>query len=99
MPKQTNIFARDDLLEKDIEAVGMKFAQRRGWFEVKIERTSKRGFPDRFMARKGRVILVEWKRNGEEPTTQQLKRHAELRAAGVEVFWFDNLEDAYRVFY
>lgn len=84
--------------EIEIEQPASEFAERRGWFEIKIMEASKRGFPDRFYARRGRVVLVEYKSPGEEPTTQQARRHRELRAAGVEVHVIDNLEAARELF-
>lgn len=84
-----------DVREIEIERPASEYAERRGWYEIKIMQASKRGFPDRFYARKGRIVLVEYKAPGEGPTTQQAKRHRELRAHGVEVFVIDNLDDAY----
>lgn len=84
--------------EIEIERPASEYAERRGWFEVKIMQTSSRGFPDRFYARRGRVVLVEYKAPGKPATEQQAKRHRELRAAGVEVHVIDNLEAAYALF-
>lgn len=80
--------------EIEIERPASEFAELRGWFEFKIMRASKKAIPDRFYARNGRVVLVEYKRPNEEPNRQQLKRHKELRDHGVEVHVFDNLEEA-----
>lgn len=74
------------------------FARSRGWLVEKVISLSRRGWPDIFLARKGRIVLCEFKRPGEEPTAQQAKRHRELRAAGVEVVWFDNLDKAKEFF-
>lgn len=84
--------------EIEIERPASEFAESRGWFEVKIMATSKRGFPDRFFARHGRVVLVEFKRPGEVASKQQQRRHQELRDHGVEVMTIDNLEVARAVF-
>lgn len=84
--------------EIEIERPASEYAERRGWFEIKIEKASKRAFPDRYYVRKGRTILVEYKAPGEGPTEQQAKRHRELRAHGAEVFVIDNLDDAYELF-
>lgn len=84
--------------EIEIERPASEYAERRGWFEVKVMQTSKRGFPDRYYVRKGRTILVEYKAPGEEPTVQQARRHRELRAHGAEVFVIDNLEAAHELF-
>lgn len=91
-------FYQKPVLEKNIEKEGCEYAAKRGWYEAKLVSPNKRGWPDRFYARRGRIVLVEWKRPGEPATTQQLKRHRELREAGVEVCVLDNLEDAKRLF-
>lgn len=86
------------VLEKSIEREGMDYAVTRGWFECKFTAPGLKGMPDRFMARAGRIMLVEWKKDGEEPTKQQYERHAILRGHGVEVHWLDNLEAARTLF-
>lgn len=93
--------------EAELEAKDRQHARRAGWFVEKIMRAARKGFPDRFYARggaevcrhckRGRVILIEWKKDGKEPNAIQQHRHAELRAAGVEVYVCDNLEDARRI--
>ena len=91
-------FFTKPVLEKDIERMGCAYAFRRGWREWKVTSPSARGFPDRFYARRGRIVLAEWKKEGEEPTEQQLERHRELREAGVEVVVLDSLDAAIDVF-
>jgi hypothetical protein len=84
-------------LESDIERRHRQVAMMAGWFVEKIEKTSRGGFPDRFYARGGRVVLVEWKRPGGRLSAQQQLRHQELRAAGVEVHVVYTIEEANRV--
>lgn len=91
-------FFEKSVLEKSIEREGGDYAFKRGWFEIKLTSPSRRGWPDRFYARGGRIVLVEWKKEGEAPTVQQAKLHRELRAHGVEVHWLDNLEAAKALF-
>jgi len=83
--------------EIEIERPACEFAESRGWFQFKIEKASKNGIPDRFFARNGLIILIEFKRPGEEPNAQQQKRHRELRKQGVPVFVVDNLDEAKRI--
>lgn len=90
--------AADELLEKEIERPATFYAERRGWFEFKIMQASKRSIPDRFYARGGRLLFVEYKRPGEKPTRQQLRRHAEMREHGIEVHVIDNMDTAYALF-
>lgn len=87
----------DELLEREVERPAHEYAKSRGWLADKIMRTGRRGFPDHFFARAGRIVLIEFKRPGEDATTQQKKRHRELREHGVEVHVVDNLDDAKRI--
>ena len=82
----------------DIEQPLFRYARTRGWICEKVVSLSRKGWPDRFFLRKGRIVLCELKAPGEVPNTQQLKRHRELREAGAEVVWFDNLEVAKEFF-
>ena len=83
--------------EANIEQEHRKRAVADGWFVEKV-RGTRRGFPDRFYAKGGRVVLVEWKRPGQGRVSPiQVKRHAELRAAGVEVHVVDSLGKAERI--
>lgn len=85
--------------ESELERYATKLAESCGWFQDKIMRTSRGGFPDRFFAKAGEVVLVEFKRaDGGSLQPNQVKRHKELRAAGVRVELIDSKEDAHRVF-
>ena len=85
--------------ETEVEGPARDYAKSRGWYADKIMRTGRKGFPDHFFARQGRIILIEFKRPLEEPSEQQFKRHKELRAHGVEVFVVDNLDEARRILF
>lgn len=85
-------------LEKEIEGPATRYAEYQGWLEIKIAKSNKRGWPDRFFGRAGVAIFVEFKRPGEEPSPQQKKRHKELRGAGFRVYVIDNVELAHVVF-
>lgn len=85
-------------LESDIEQEAMRYAVRRGWYEIKIEKASRNGFPDRFLASRGRVILIEFKRSAKEELSRlQAKERRALEAHGVEVHRVDTLEQAYEL--
>lgn len=83
--------------ESEIESDICDFAKIRGWLEVKFVSPQLRGVMDRFFIRRGRVVFMEVKKPGEEPTMQQMHRIREFRAHGGEVHWVDNLEDARRI--
>lgn len=96
------------MLEGTIEKADRAIAKAAGWFVEKVMKCGRNGFPDRFYARakpqdvcpccrRGRVLLIEWKRPGGVVSEQQKLRHAELRKAGVEVHVVDNVEDAKRI--
>ena len=88
----------DRLIEADIERPATEYARRRGWFVAKIQFLDKNAAPDHLYARfrngVKRQIWIEFKKPGETPTRQQLRRHAEMRAAGMDVRWTDSLEQA-----
>ena len=80
--------------ESQLERKHREIAVNAGWFCDKIMRTSLNSFPDRFYARQGRIVLIEWKRPGQPVSKQQALRHDQLRAAGVEVYVVRSVEEA-----
>lgn len=86
---------RESQIEKDIRL----YAKRRGWWVAKFVSPGLNGVPDRIFIRRGCVIFIEVKKVGEEPTTQQAKRHKDMRDHGAKVYWVDNLEDAQEILY
>ena len=86
--------AAADPLEKHLEAAFAREARVLGWLTYKIERANVRGLPDRVLIRGSRTVWVELKRLGRQPTDQQKLRHAEMRAAGAEVYVVDSMEFA-----
>ena len=81
-------------LEADLERRHREIARANGWVAEKIVKTGRGGFPDRFYAKAGRVVLLEWKRPKGRTTKQQLLRHQELRDAGIEVRTVYSLAEA-----
>ena len=83
-------------LEKDEEADARAAAKRLGYVVRKIIFADARGGPDRLFMRASpsRTVWIEFKKAGERPSIQQVRRHEEMRAAGQEVYWVDNWEDA-----
>lgn len=55
-------------------------------------RLCKAGTPDRFFIYRGRIVFVEVKREGEEPSEVQLDRQKELKAAGAVVLNVDSID-------
>ena len=95
-------YERSTLEIRDIEQPARRYAESRGWLIEKVSSLSRKGWPDRFCVRKEEcgphIMLVEFKKPGEEPNVQQAKRHRELRAFGLEVHWINTLEQAYELF-
>lgn len=84
--------------EAKIEQAICDEAKDDGWTVRKLAFIGTRGAPDRIFGKKRRAVLIEFKAPGEEPSIQQLKRHAELRDDfGFEVHWCDNADDARRI--
>lgn len=85
-------------MEAPLEGLAIDRAAARGWFYRKLSWIGRRNAPDRFFAKNGRVVLVEFKSPGEKPRPGQVKEIAALRAAGLDVRVIDNLRDAYALF-
>lgn len=84
-------------LERDIEGPAKRHAKKRGWMVVKLMRCDINAMPDSLFMRRGIVMFIEFKKLGEEPSPQQLKRHREIRAQGIAVHVCDTLEMAYEL--
>ena len=52
----------------------------------KLRSETSKGFPDLVLARPGRLVFAELKREGEDPTDEQEIWHALLRSAGEEMY-------------
>lgn len=77
------------------ETKAVKQAIKHGYKVYKLMFVGQRGAPDRLFGRDGDSVLIEFKRPGEEPTLQQLRRHDELRRCfGFRVRWTDNYANA-----
>lgn len=101
-------FRKRKSLEKTTERSFRDIAIEAGWFVEKIMKTSLSGFPDRFFARnrdedrciycgRSRVVLMEFKRKGEDLSELQKKRIEELRAAGLEVYVVRSSKEARKI--
>jgi hypothetical protein len=79
---------------RDVETPAIDYAIFRGWWHTKVGALTRKAQPDDLFVRDGVYLWIEFKAPGEEPTAQQYKRHAEMRAKGMDVRWTDNLEQA-----
>jgi hypothetical protein len=79
------------MVESLVEKSVCNQAEMQGWFVRKVEWPGRRGAPDRIFAKGGRIIFVEFKRQGGVPEPHQDREHARMRAAGIEVHVIDNI--------
>lgn len=68
-------------------------AEANGWLVRKAVYAGRRGSPDRWMMRGGRLLLIEFKRPGQHPDAQQAREHDRLRAAGFPVHIVRTVEE------
>lgn len=81
------------MLEKDIEQALVKRVKTLGGRCEKFTSPGRRSVPDRIVTLPGnRIIFVELKAPGKQPTEKQLKDHKERRALGCDVRVIDTLE-------
>ncbi len=91
-------------LERTIEAAVVRAAAQLGILSTKMNLIGRRGWPDRcFWLPGGRPLFIEFKRQGQVPTSLQAHTHEQLRAAGYRVEVVDDaaqgvelLEDAHQ---
>lgn len=82
--------------ESSIEAACVAYAVARGWKHKKIGTNA---WPDHlFINTKARVIWIEFKRPGEGPRPNQLKRIREIIAMGFDCYVVDRKEQYAHVF-
>ncbi len=88
-------------LELPIEETVCDIAERNGWLVRKVAWVGRRAAPDRLFSKvvngHPRPVLIEFKREGKDATTQQKKEHERLRAAGFEVHVCDSITSALKV--
>lgn len=84
------------MIESPIEEWVCSRAEEAGWLVRKLQWVGRRSAPDRFFAKEGRVVLIEFKRHGAKAKAGQAKEIARLRDAGVEVYQADSPMSALR---
>jgi len=90
-----------------LEENAVTLAENSGWLAQKLVIAGKRGHPDQSfkkriplpkgMPRLAYTLLVEFKRIGESPDGNQIRRHRELREHGQEVHVIDTFDDFERL--
>lgn len=86
------------MLEKDIEKAVKRYAESKGWLTRKWTSPNHIGVPDQiFISPVGKIVFIEFKRDGGKATPMQLREHEKLRAHGCTVVVIDNVDDGKRV--
>jgi len=80
--------AREIVLEE--KACG--YAEENGWLVRKVVYAGRKGAPDRWFFKHGRLVLIEFKRRGEAAKPWQAREHEKLRAHGFKVWVVDTWE-------
>lgn len=75
-----------------------RFARGRGWYARRMKYLDRRGCPDTWFMRAGKLVIVEWKRPGGELEVQQVMRIRELRNASMTVHVIDNADAGRELF-
>lgn len=78
------------MIESPIEDWVCQKAEDAGWLVRKLRWVGRRSACDRFFAKDGRIVLIEFKRPGKEPNETQEREIARLKAAGVEAHVVDS---------
>ncbi len=82
------------LTEAKIEKKIVAYCRERRLYTRKFSSPAHRGVPDRIICGRGRVVFLEIKRPGNEPTRIQLYELKLLREAGMTAQWVDSFEGA-----
>lgn len=78
--------------EKVIEKKCIEFAERLGWFQVKMNPLNRNGLPDRIFLKGGNFFLIEFKSKGRRLTALQKQTCETLfRDHNIGVYICDNL--------
>lgn len=84
--------------ESKIEKTSRLIAEKHGWFQVKIEKASINGFPDRLFIKNGRTVYVEFKNDNGRLRPEQDRVITQMREHGAEVYVISTKEEADVVF-
>lgn len=79
--------------ESVLVAECVKIAEAHGWLHRKVVYAGRRGAPDDWFFKGGKLLPVEFKKRGEAPDGHQKREHERLAAAGFPVPVIDNVDD------
>jgi len=79
-------------LESNLEQKVSDYAKQLGVLTLKLNVLGQVGWPDRLYLFKGRVLFIEFKRQGEQPRKVQVYVHNRIRSHGFTVDVVDNVQ-------
>jgi hypothetical protein len=77
--------------ESTIERAVCAYAKAWGCLVMKLAGPNQKGQPDRMFLRDGKVLFIEFKSPGKQPTALQLKWLLLLHLHGAHVAWCDDI--------
>lgn len=78
------------MIESAIEDFVTDEAEKDGWVVRKLKWINRRNAADRFFAKEGRIVFIEFKAPGEKARPGQENEIKKLKDAGVEIHVCDN---------
>lgn len=85
------------MIESSLEEYACELAEKAGWVVRKLRWIGRRNGMDRFFLKDGRIVLMEFKRPGEEARPAQAKEIELFKQNGAEVYVVDNPMTALRL--
>lgn len=86
-----------NMIESSLEQYACDLAEADGWIVRKLRWIGRRNGMDRFFLKAGRIVLIEFKRPGEEPRLGQDREIERFKQNGAEVHVVDNPLAALRI--
>ena len=83
--------------ESEIELSVCAWAENHGWLERKLSYVGRKGAPDHMFVGFGQVVLIEFKRPGEEPSEQQAREHRRFAERGVTIHVIEDIDEGLSV--
>ena len=77
--------------ESTIERAVCAYAKAKGCLVMKLAGPNQKGQPDRMFIKDGKVLFIEFKAPGKQPTALQLKWLMDLHLHGAHVAWCDDI--------
>ena len=77
--------------ESTIERAVCSYAKAKGCLVMKLAGPNQKGQPDRMFIRDGKVLFIEFKAPGKQPTALQLRFMCDMHEHGAHVAWCDDI--------